>query len=166
MSTDALEPSARDVRWEWLAFGALTPLQVHDVLRLRQDVFILEQRCFYRDADGADPESWHGLGTTVGGELVACARLVPPDVLSPGLSASEPSIGRVVVARLWRSRGLGHMLMRTAIDEARRRYPERAVRVSAQTQLERFYQQLGFIPIGEVYDDAGIPHREMRRGPE
>ena len=149
------------IRWEWLHFGALTSVQVHDMLQLRQDVFVLEQRCLYRDIDGLDIGSWHGLGTTREGELVACARLIPPDE-----ERSEPAIGRVAVARPWRSKGLGRALMLTAIAEARARYPGRDVRVNAQAYLERFYAELGFEGIGDVYDDDGIPHRKMRLRPQ
>jgi ElaA protein len=151
---------SQEVRWQWLPFAALGAERVHHLLQLRQDIFVLEQRCLYRDIDGLDPTSWHGLGTTAQGELVACARLVPP---APGLS--EPSIGRVAVARAWRARGLGRTLMLTAIAEARARHPRCAVLISAQAHLQHFYATLGFQALGDVYDDDGIPHRRMRLPP-
>jgi ElaA protein len=161
MNDGILDAPASGIRWEWLHFDALTGRQVHDLMQLRQLVFLLEQRCLYRDLDGVDPKCWHGLGTTAEGELVACARLVPP-----AGALDEPSIGRVAVALPWRSRGLGRALMLTALAEAHVRYPTSAVRISAQAHLQSFYAQLGFSPIGDVYDDAGIPHLTMRRGSE
>ncbi|MCC6335858.1 MAG: GNAT family N-acetyltransferase [Myxococcales bacterium] len=145
------------VTWEWLPFDRLTPRQVHDVLQLRARVFIVEQRCAYLDADGADPQCWHGLGNE-GGVLVATARLVPP-----GLKFAEPAIGRVVTAPEVRRTGVGRALMLEALGQVRRLWPGQPVRVGAQRYLERFYRSLGFEPVGEEYDEDGIPHIEMLR---
>lgn len=148
-----------ELTWRWRPFELLTSVQVYEMLQLRQDVFLLEQRCFYRDADGLDLRCWHALGTAARGELCACARLLPP-----GVVGDEPSIGRVVVASAWRSRGVGGALMSEAIAFARARYPGSPLRISAQAHLEGFYARLGFVRSGDVYDDAGIPHCEMRFG--
>jgi ElaA protein len=146
--------------WRWTPFAGLTAAEVYATLRLRQEVFLLEQRCFYRDVDGLDLAAWHGLGTAPSGELAAYARLMPP---TP--ARDEPSIGRVVVEPSWRSRGVGRALMGSALEVAQRLYPGRAVRISAQAHLERFYVGLGFMRISSIYDDAGIPHCDMRRDP-
>ncbi|MEW6433197.1 MAG: GNAT family N-acetyltransferase [Myxococcota bacterium] len=146
--------------WEWLPFDRLTPRQVHDVLALRQRVFIVEQGCPYQDADGADPTCWHGLGT-LDGVLVATARLVPP-----GLKFVEPAIGRVVTAPEVRRTGVGRELMREALAQVRRLYPGQPVRIAAQRYLETFYGSLGFEPAGDPYEEDGIPHIEMVRGAE
>ncbi|GMU60082.1 MAG: ElaA protein [Myxococcaceae bacterium] len=145
------------VTWEWLPFDRLTPRQVHDVLQLRARVFIVEQRCAYLDADGADPQCWHGLGSE-GGGLVATARLVPP-----GLKFAEPAIGRVVTAPEVRRTGVGRALMLEALGQVRRLWPGQPVRLGAQRYLERFYRSLGFHPVGEEYDEDGIAHIEMLR---
>lgn len=146
--------------WDWLPFDALTPRQVHDLLALRQRVFIVEQSCPYQDADGADPRCWHGLGLQ-DGVLVATARLVPP-----GLKFVEPAIGRVVTAPEVRRTGVGRELMNEAIAQVRRLFPGQPIRVGAQRYLEKFYGSLGFVPAGEPYDEDGIPHIEMLRGAE
>jgi ElaA protein len=146
------------VDWEWLPFSSLTPRQVHDVLALRQRVFVVEQRCAYQDADGVDPQCWHGLGV-LDGVLVATARLVPP-----GTIFVEPAIGRVVTAPEVRRTGVGRALMHEAIAQVRRLYPGQPVRIGAQRYLERFYASLGFEVAGEPYDEDGIPHIEMLRG--
>lgn len=145
------------VTWDWLPFDRLTPRQVHDVLQLRQRVFVVEQQCAYLDADGADPSCWHGLGVQ-DGVLVATARLVPP-----GLKYVEPAIGRVVTAPEVRRTGVGRALMVEALKQVRRLYPGQPVRLGAQRYLEKFYASLGFVPVGAPYDEDGIPHVEMLR---
>jgi ElaA protein len=145
-----------DVAWSWLGFSELTPRQLYDLLALRQQVFVVEQACVYVDADGMDQRCWHGLGQRSDGALVAYARLLPP-----GLKYSEPSIGRVVTAPAARGCGLGVELMRRTLAEAARRFPGQALRIQAQCYLERFYRGFGFIPIGQPYDEDGIPHVDM-----
>lgn len=145
------------VTFDFLPFDRLTPRQVHDVLQLRQRVFVVEQRCAYLDADGADPKCWHALGVQ-DGVLVATARLVPP-----GLKFVEPAIGRVVTAPEVRRSGVGRQLMVEALAQVRRLWPGQPVRIGAQRYLERFYGSLGFVPVGEPYDEDGIPHVEMLR---
>jgi ElaA protein len=151
--------TALGLLWRWTPFSSLTSTDLYMALRLRQEVFLLEQRCFFRDVDGLDLQAWHGLGTAPSGELAAYARLLPP---TP--TRGEPSIGRVVVAPSWRSKGVGRALMQTALELAAREFPSRAVRLGAQAHLERFYASLGFVRVGPIYDDAGIPHCDMRRG--
>ncbi|MBE2251647.1 MAG: GNAT family N-acetyltransferase [Myxococcus sp.] len=142
----------------WLPFDRLTPRQVHDVLQLRQRVFVVEQRCPYLDADGLDPKCWHGLGTRADGTLVATARLVPP-----GVVYEEPAIGRVASAPDVRRRGFGRQLMNEAVREVRRLYPGQGIRIGAQRYLEKFYGSLGFVPVGEPYLEDDIPHIHMLR---
>lgn len=145
------------VEFDWLPFDRLTGRQVHDVLQLRQRVFIVEQTCPYLDADGSDPRCWHGLGVK-DGVLVATARIVPP-----GEKFGEPAIGRVVTAPEMRREGAGRALMISAIAQVKRLYPGQPIRIGAQRYLERFYGSLGFVPMGEPYDEDGIPHIEMLR---
>ncbi len=142
---------------EWLPFDRLTGRQVHEVLQLRQRVFVVEQACPYLDADEVDPRCWHGLATERG-VLVATARIVPP-----GLKYEEPAIGRVVTAPEVRRQGCGRELMRSAITQTKRLYPGQAIRLGAQRYLERFYGSLGFVVASAPYDEDGIPHIEMRR---
>ena len=145
--------------WVWLPFDRLTGRQVHDVLQLRERVFIVEQTCAYLDADGDDPRCWHGLGSLRDtGQLVLTARIVPP-----GLKYAEPAIGRVVSAPEIRRTGLGRVLMLEAIAQTQRLYPGQGIRLSAQRYLETFYGSLGFEPYGEPYEEDGIPHIGMFR---
>lgn len=143
--------------FEWLPFDRLSGRQVHDLLQLRQRVFVVEQQCAYLDADGLDAKCWHGLGT-LSNVLVSTARIVPP-----GLVAAEPAIGRVVSSPDHRKQGLGKQLMLEAIAQTRRLYPGQAIVIGAQRYLERFYGGLGFVISGSPYDEDGIPHVPMRR---
>lgn len=143
--------------FDWLPFERLTGRQVHDLLALRQKVFVVEQRCAFLDADGLDPRCWHGLGTR-DGALVAYARIVPP-----GLRFAEPAIGRVATAQEIRRTGAGRELMKAAIAQTRALYPGLPIRLGAQRYLEPFYRSLGFSAVGAPYDEDGIPHIEMIR---
>ncbi len=141
----------------WLPFADLGPLDVHDLLRLRSRVFVVEQACVFLEADGLDPACVHGLWRE-GPLLQATARLVPP-----GLKHQRPAVGRVVTAPEVRGRGVGRALMEAALAEAARRWPGQGVYLSAQRHLAGFYGSLGFAPTGHAYDEDGIPHLDMLR---
>ena len=89
------------MRWEHRAFGELTPRELYDLLRLRQEVFVVEQTCAYLDADGLDSSATH-LFAVDGEAVVACARL-----FAPGVRRAEAVIGRVVTAPSVRRSGIG-----------------------------------------------------------
>ena len=146
-----------EVTWRFAPFDELTPRDVHDMFRLRIDVFVMEQNCPFQDVDGADIPSWHLLGRKEG-ELLAYARLVPP-----GIKFKEPSIGRVISAQSVRGTGLGRTLMKEALERSGALWPGQPVRIGAQHRLERFYQSLGFASVSDVYIEDGIPHIEMLR---
>ena len=150
----------------WAEMDALSPRQLHDLLRLRVDVFVVEQACPYPEIDGRDPQARHLLVTAPGEggagetELAACLRLLRPE--APG----EPlRIGRIVVAPAWRGTGLGDYLMRAALAEARRIAPGHPQALSAQAHLTTFYAAHGFVPVSETYLEDGIPHVDMLRDP-
>jgi ElaA protein len=147
------------IRWEFVPFGALAVEGLYEILRLRQAVFVVEQKCAYQDADGFDPPAHHLTGRDAGGRLVAYCRIIPP-----GVKAADAVIGRVVVARQRRGEGIGIALVKEGICRCRGLYPESRIRISAQRYLRRFYEQLGFALIGEgdPYDEDGIPHVSMR----
>lgn len=148
------------IHWQWAHFEDLTGHRLHGMLQLRQQVFVVEQRCIYLDADGLDPQCLHCWGTTPQGDLAAYARVVPA-----GNGFDGPAIGRVVVAPAWRASGLGSALMGKAIELARTQFPGQTVWISAQAHLQAFYARLGFTPTSEPYDDDGILHLDMRLAP-
>ena len=142
--------------WRWTFFDQLTTAQLYRLLRLRQQVFVIEQNCPYLDADGLDPQAWHLLGCDPQAGLVAYLRVLPP-----GLVCSETAIGRVITDPAWRGRGLGQELFARGVSLAGRQFPGRPIRISAQQRLERFYCRAGFRAVGEPYLEDGIPHIAM-----
>lgn len=145
------------IDWRCLAFDDLSAREVYELMRLRSQVFVLEQHCVYLDPDGADPACHHLLGEQ-GDDLLAYARLVPA-----GLKFAEASIGRVVSAPETRGTGMGHALMREAIEQLHRLWGPQPIRIGAQAHLQAFYRQHGFEPDGPIYDEDGIDHVEMLR---
>lgn len=131
--------------------------ELYALLKLRVDVFVVEQKCPYSEIDGKDPEALH-LRLLEGGELVAAARLFAPD------GASKPSkIGRVVVSPAHRGKRLGEALMREAVERCQDLFSGHPIALSAQSHLERFYRSFGFAPVSDEYLEDGIPHVDMIR---
>lgn len=147
------------IHWRWLGWPALSPERLYELLRLRSQVFVVEQQCVFQDMDGLDAASVHLCGFNAAEECVAYARVLPP-----GVRYAEASIGRVVVPESLRGLGLGRRLMREALDGTMQRFPDRPIRIGAQQRLERFYRDFGFFTTGEPYLEDGIWHVEMLRG--
>lgn len=143
------------LHWTWARFDDLGVHALHDALALRCRVFILEQGP-YQDPDSADKQAWHLLGRDAAGALHACLRVVDPGVKYP-----EPAIGRVVTAPEARGTGVGTALMREGLARCQQAWPGRAVRISAQAHLQKFYGALGFVTVSEPYLEDDIAHVEM-----
>lgn len=148
------------ITWVSKPFEELTAREMHQILMLRQDVFVIEQDCIYPDIDAKDEDSLHVFGVDQKETVVAYARLV-----APGLKFAEPAVGRVVVARQARATGLGVQLMERVLDDACKIYPGMGNRISAQAHLKRFYSQFGYEQVSDEYDEDGIPHIEMLLSP-
>ncbi|WP_355607213.1 GNAT family N-acetyltransferase [Xanthomonas cannabis] len=148
------------LHWQHLRFAQLSTVQLYALLRLRTDVFVVEQQCAYPELDGKDTEPGvlHVLGSTQTGELAAYLRVLPP-----GLSYPEPSIGRVVVAGAQRGTGLAHALLREGIRLVHAHWPGSAIQLGAQAHLQAFYAAHGFVPSSAQYLEDGIPHLDMLR---
>ena len=126
------------------------PSDTEVILALRTAVFVDEQRVPPEDEiDGRDPDSLHVVAETHAGTVIGTGRLLP-----------EGRIGRMAVASDWRGRGVGRLLLRALIEEARARGIER-VTLHAQVTAIGFYERSGFAAHGPVCDDAGIAHRAM-----
>ena len=143
------------LHWTWARFDDLGVHALHDALALRCRVFILEQGP-YQDPDSADKQSWHLLGRSADGTLLALLRVV-----DPGVSYPEPSIGRVLVAPELRGSGVGRVLLREGLQRCGQVWPGRAVRISAQAHLQRYYGEQGFVPVTAEYLEDGIAHIGM-----
>lgn len=145
-----------ELAWRVQRFDELTREQLYAILGARVAVFVVEQDCPYQDVDGLDPGALHVTAWARTGAVAAYARIVPP-----GGRFAEPSIGRVLTSESVRRTGLGPVLMERAIEATLRAYPGRAIRISAQQYLERFYRRFGFATVSEPYPEDGIAHVEM-----
>ena len=147
--------------WQWSRLDRLAPLDVYTAMALRQQVFVVEQRCAFLDADGLDARAWHLLGWidgTAARTLAAYLRVV-----DPGAKYREPSIGRIVTSPPARGLGLGRLLVVEGIARTSALHPGVPIRIGAQRYLERFYSQFNFRTVSAPYDEDGIPHVEMLR---
>lgn len=141
----------------WYSWNELDPDALHAILRLRSEVFQLEQKCLFLDLDGRDPLSRHG-AIWEEGRCVATVRLTPPGVRYE----DAWSFGRLATARTHRGRELGRALAQAALDEiARIAGRDEPVRIFAQSHLEGFYARFGFRTLGEPQEEDGILHLEM-----
>jgi ElaA protein len=144
-----------DIKWHYKAFNELLPLEMYKILRLRSEVFVVEQNCVFLDMDNKDEGCLHLMGFA-GDELAAYTRLVPP-----GYIYKEMSIGRVVTSPDHRSRGLGKELMQRSIALCRQHFGDGPVKIGAQYYLLKFYSSLGFKVISDIYLEDGIEHVYM-----
>ena len=137
------------------SFEGLQTEELYDILQLRSAVFVVEQDCVYQDLDGKDKKALHVIGKKEN-RTVAYTR-----IFGPGDYFKEASIGRVVVAQSERKYGFGKQIMEASIKAIKDEYKEDIIKLSAQTYLKNFYNDLGFVAVGEPYLEDGIPHVAM-----
>ena len=137
-------------------FDDLTIYELYDVMRLRFEVFVIEQACLYQEIDGKDQKSYHLMCKDEHGELLGYLR-----ILDAGVSYEETSIGRVVVSQKGRGQGVGKKIMEEAISFIKTVRHIESIRISAQAYLLNFYKSLGFEAVSEEYLEDDIPHIEM-----
>ena len=135
------------------AFSELTVEELYELLRVRSEVFVVEQDCVYQDMDGDDQSSVH-LWLTEGDRVVALCRVCPA-----GTHMQEVSIGRVITTE--RGKGYGKRIMREGIDAAREYFGAKVVDIEAQEYAKGFYEQVGFRQSSEPFVLDGIPHIKM-----
>ncbi|MBB1201665.1 GNAT family N-acetyltransferase [Enterobacteriaceae bacterium 89] len=147
------------IQWNDLHHSQLTVPQLYALLKLRCEVFVVEQTCPYQDVDGDDlvGENRHILGWR-DGELVAYAR-----ILKSAEEIEPVVIGRVIVSSAVRGEKLGYQLMEQTLASCQRNWPQKALYLGAQAHLQPFYAHFGFSPVTDVYDEDGIPHIGMAR---
>ena len=147
------------IKWICKHHTDLSKEQLYAILKLRSEVFVVEQQCWYQDVDGLDlsGDTCH-LMAWQDDQLVAYLRLIDP-IQQDG----DVTIGRVVTAPSVRSRGMGHQLMTQALEQAEKKWPDQPIYLSAQAHLQGYYSRYGFNPVGEVYLEDEIPHIGMRR---
>lgn len=148
-------------RWQWSTFSDLAVGDLHVLLQARAQVFVVEQQCAYQDIDGHDPIAQHLLGwdaTSKQPTLAAYARVLPQNI-----RFKEMCIGRVITTAAYRKQKLGHLLMSECITRAMNTFGQQPLRISAQSHLQAFYAQHGFVGQGDTYLEDGIVHRQMLR---
>ncbi len=150
------------VTWQTKTFSSLSINELYDLLKLRIDVFVVEQTCYYPDLDSnkgtldRHPETLHLLGYK-NNTLVAYLRILPK-----GQSYDDYiSIGRVAIALTTRGEGIGHQLMKQALTLCQQYFPKQNIKISAQEHLIGYYQKHGFRQASDMYLEDEIPHVAM-----
>ncbi|MFP8487618.1 GNAT family N-acetyltransferase [Gracilimonas sp. Q87] len=133
------------------SYSDLLKNELEDLFRLRQQVFIIEQQCFYEDIDGYDEKAGHLL-IYEGGILAGYLR-----IFEPGIKYEEASLGRIVVAPSYRGTGLGEKLIKKGIEHCK----AGKIRIEAQAALINYYNELGFKEEGKIYPVDDIDHIQM-----
>lgn len=141
--------------WKIKKFDELTVKELYEILKVRAEVFVVEQECVYQDLDSKDENAYHLFGEEQG-EVVGYLRILPK-----GIAYQEAAIGRVLTKRTYRKKGLSLEMVKRAIDYILDDIGEDAIRISAQAYLLKFYEGFGFEKTSEVYLEDGIEHIEM-----
>ncbi len=144
-----------DVRWVCQSFEEVSNHQLYAILRLRSEVFVVEQHCVFQDIDNKDQHSFHLMGWQKD-HLVAYCRLLPK-----GIAYEYVSIGRVVTSPASRSAGIGKMLMQEAVTMCDKLFGLQPIKIGGQLYLKKFYESLGFLQTSDIYLEDGIEHIEM-----
>jgi ElaA protein len=147
-----------NLRWVTKSFAELTVDELYAILRLRSEVFVVEQNCIFLDLDNNDQKAFHTIGF-IGDDVVATTRLFDKDIMYDGYQ----SIGRVVGSPRHRGLGIGKALMQYSIQECERLFGKGPIKIGAQLYLKKFYNEQGFEQSGEVYIEDDIDHIPMIR---
>ena len=134
-------------------FPELTTAELYDLLRIRSEVFVVEQNCVYQDMDYDDQPAIH-LWLKDGDRIVALCRVCPA-----GTHMEAVSIGRVITTE--RGKGYGKRMMLEGIKAAREHFGATRIDIEAQEYAKGFYEQVGFRQSSEAFIMDGIPHIRM-----
>ena len=134
-------------------FEELSVEELYDILKIRVEVFVVEQQCIYQELDEKDKQSYH-VFYKENGKIQAYLR-----VIDKGVSFDEVSIGRVISVK--RRCGIGSKLLAQGIKVAKERMNATSIRIEAQTYARKLYEKQGFIQVSEEFLEDGIPHIEM-----
>ena len=137
-------------------FKELTIDETYNILKLRSEVFVVEQNCIYQDLDGKDELAIH-LFYKKKNEIIAYTRIFKKG----DYYKENPSIGRVVVSKKERGKEIGKSIMKESILYIKNNYNNKSIELSAQKYLDKFYKDLDFYSEGDDYLEDGIPHQRM-----
>lgn len=143
------------MNWKIKKFDELTTKELYEILRIRAEVFVVEQDCVYQDLDSKDEDAYHLFGEEKG-DVVSYLR-----ILQKGVVYQETAIGRVLTKKSYRKKGLSREMVQRAIDFITNDIVENEIRISAQAYLLKFYESFGFETTSDVYLEDGIEHIEM-----
>lgn len=151
----SFEPVGERVTMGWRLFGDLSGRELYELLRFRQNIFVVEQHSPYPDLDCLDQSAWH-LVVRDAGSLAGYLRLMP-------ITGPPPlvRVGRVAVSSHRRRHGIGRAIMEEALLFCRKCYAGQPIALAAQLPLAPFYQSFGFSATSAPYDDFGVEHVEM-----
>lgn len=135
-------------------FDELTTQELYELLRIRSDVFVVEQDCVYQDMDYDDHPAIHLWLTDEEDRIVALCRVCPA-----GTHMDEVSIGRVITTE--RGKGYGKQIMLAGIKAAKEHFGAKRIDIEAQEYAKGFYEQVGFRQSSEQFILDGIPHIKM-----
>ena len=136
-------------------YQQLSKEKLYQIIKLRLEVFVIEQNCIYQDLDNKDQKAIHLVGEEEG-KVIAYTRL-----FKKGDYFENASIGRVIVKKESRKKDYGKTIMQKSIKELKNEYKQENIEISAQKYLIKFYHDLGFKKIGEEYLEDNIPHIKM-----
>lgn len=134
-------------------FQELSLTELYSILKLRVDVFVVEQKCPYAELDNEDQDSLH-LFYKANDKIIAYLRLIHSH-------AGNVRIGRVVTAKAFRGKGVSSQLMKDTMEYIQENYASKKIILSSQEYLQHFYTRYGFKPVSEMYLEDGIPHVDM-----
>lgn len=136
-------------------FKELTTEELYEILKLRSEVFVVEQNCPYQDLDDKDQPSYH-LFLEDNGQIIAVLRILPENI-----AYKEMAIGRLIVKKSYRGKGISRKMMVRAMEFITEDLGKEKIRLSGQAYLSDFYQSLGFEKVSEMYLEDGIEHFEF-----
>lgn len=143
------------MEWKLKKFDELSVYELYEILKLRSEVFVVEQDCVYQDLDDKDKLAYH-LFLQDGDEVIAVLRILPENV-----SYEDTAIGRVIVEKSHRGQGISRVMMQKAIDFITEDFGKSRIKLSGQAYLTEFYQSLGFRKVSDCYLEDGIEHFEF-----
>ena len=138
-------------------FNELSTLELYEILQVREEVFIVEQNCIYKDLDNKDLTALH-LILKEDLEIIAYLR-----ILKTKVNSREISFGRVLVTQKGRGKGYAKLMVNNAIQYIEKTYKDKTITIEAQSYLKKFYQGFGFVESSDEFLEDGIPHICMRK---
>ena len=145
------------INWKFKKFEELTTEELYEILKLRAEVFVVEQDCPYQDLDDKDKYAYHlFLENEEDSSVIAVLRILPENI-----SYADMAIGRVIVKKDYRGQGISKIMMKKAIDFITVNLGKKRIKLSGQAYLTKFYEDLGFEKVSEVYLEDNIEHYEF-----